>query len=56
MVVVVGIDQVGAARRDAVSAGRFERFSRRVASDGAKKSSSVARAPFGGHDGRPAEG
>jgi hypothetical protein len=60
MIVVVGIDRVGASRREAVGAGRSERFSRRVASDGAKKLSSgaraVARAPFGGHDGRPAAG
>jgi hypothetical protein len=56
MLVVVGIDQGGASRRDAVTAGRSERFSRSGAFDGADTPSSVARAPSGGHDGRLAAG
>ena len=51
MIVVVGIDQGGAARGDAVTAGRSERFSRSGAVDGADTPSSVARAPSGGRDG-----
>jgi hypothetical protein len=51
MIVVVGIDQGGPSRRDAVTAGRSERFSRWGAVDGAGTPSSVARAPSGGRDG-----
>ena len=56
MIVVVGIDQVGASRRDAVTAGRSERFSRRRAFDGADTLASVVRAPSGGHDARQTAG
>jgi hypothetical protein len=56
MIVVVGIDQSGASRRDAVAAGRSERFSRWGACDGTGTPSSVARASSGGHDGRLAAG
>jgi hypothetical protein len=56
MIVVVGIDQGGAARRDAVTARRSERFSRSGAFDGADTPSSVARAPSRGHDKRLAAG
>jgi hypothetical protein len=52
MIVVIGIDRSGASPRDALTAGRFERFSRRGASDGAAMLSSVAGASSGGHDGR----
>jgi hypothetical protein len=54
MVVVVGIDQ-GGAPREAVTAGRSERF-RGGASDGAATPSSVARVRSGAHDGRRAGG
>jgi hypothetical protein len=56
MIVVVGIDQCGASRRDAVIAGRSERFSRGGACDRAETPSSVARVPSGGHDERRAGG
>ena len=56
MLVVVGIDQGGPSRRDAVTAGRSERCSCRAESDGAEMPSSVARASSGGHDGRLARG
>jgi hypothetical protein len=56
MMFVVGIDEGGASRRDAVTAGRSERFSRSRAVDGADTPSSVARVPSGGHDGRLAAG
>jgi hypothetical protein len=56
MIVLVGIDRGGASRRDAVTAGRSERFSRSGESDGAEMPSSVARASSGGHDGRLARG
>ena len=44
MIVVVGIDQGGASRREAVIAGRSGRFPRGGASDGAGTPSFVARA------------
>ena len=56
MMFVVGIDEGGASRRDAVTAGRSERFSRWGACDGAGTPLSVARAPSGGHGGRLAAG
>ena len=56
MIVVVGIDQGGPSRGDAVTAGRSERFPRSGAFDGADTPSSVARAPSGGHDKRLAAG
>ena len=56
MIVVVGIDQPEAARRDVVTARRSERFLRSGVFDGAATPSSVAHAPAGGHDGRLAAG
>jgi hypothetical protein len=56
MIVVIGIDRGGESRRDVVTAGSSERFSRRGESDGAEMPSSVARASSGAHGGRLAGG
>lgn len=56
MIVVVGIDQGGASRRAAVTAGRSERFPRSGESHGAETLSSVACASSAGHDGLLAAG